>query len=386
MAVKSATKNRAKKQVVAGKKDKLATSAAKEVKEETFLDFDELAFEVDDSDSKVNSHPLKGVMTSSEKVSYVGGLIFGVKASFNAISQEKKSAIYGVARSLGVVKKEIDALFQRIEELQDKIGYLKDICNELQGREKALFFVLDLRLLTGGANPGKGAKQLLSAAYKLLKLAALDVSHAESFANVAFKGGDWTKEELEQNFFSEEDEVAKQACEWFTPSAFTIAQMRKSNDEFKEEVSTATKEIRKSFFESSIRLPIKMFMFENDSSSIWIGDDCIPVSKRANARESMHVQEPEHILQIDTTLFGSAKDGLVITNRALYYKNAFESPVRIPWQNLTSCSKEGSDIYFGDFGKFSCTIGNDHAIDGFFKALCDVINRLQAHPENFDFE
>ena len=399
MAVKSTTKNRAKKQVVGGKKDKLAVCApqkakaarkelqsAKGEKEEAFLDFDELAFEVDESDSRKIKHPLNDVLLPDEKGSYVGGLVFGAKASFNTISQEKKSAIYGVARSIGVMKKDVDALFSQIEALRDKIGYLKDICKKLHDREKSLFWVLDLRLIMGGCDLGNNAKQLLSAAYKLLALNSSDVHLVESFGKVAFKDGNWTKDELEQKFFEEEDEVAKKVCEWFEPSAFSAALFRKSTNEFSEQLAKTRTEIDKNFIEMAVMMPFKMFMFENDSSSIWVGDDCIPVSKRANARESMHVLEPEHILQIDTTLFGSSKDGLVITNRALYYKNSFEEPVRIPWKKLTRCSKEGSDIYFENFGKFSCVVGSDHAVDAFFKALCEVINKLQANPDKLDVE
>lgn len=387
MATKKAKTNQQTKKKDSVKKRTCASdNVVKEEGKGSFLDFDELAFEVDESDSRKIVHPLGDVLTSDEKDLYIGGLVFGVKASFNTISQEKKSAIYGVARSIGVTKKAVDVLFPQIETLNDKITYLKDICKRLHDRENALFFVLDLRLIIGGSNLSKNAKQLLSAVYKLLTLNPSDVHLVESFGEVAFKDGNWTKEELEQKFFAEEDEVAKKVCEWFEPSAFSVAQFRKSTDEFSEELSKTQAEINKNFFETAVLMPFKMFMFENDSSSIWVGDDCIPVSKRANARESMHVLEPEHILQIDTTLFGSAKDGLVITNRALYYKNSFEEPVRIPWRNLTRCSKEGNDIYFENFGKFNCIVGSDHVVDLFFKALCEVVNKLQANPDKLDFE
>lgn len=81
---------------------------------------------------------------------------------------------------------------------------------------------------------------------------------------------------------------------------------------------------------------------------IFVGEG-IPEKKRTNAFMSMHVKEPMTSVEvlIDATVWGSAKDGLLITNRALYFKNMMEDPVRIEFSDLKDVKADGKSIVFG---------------------------------------
>lgn len=70
-------------------------------------------------------------------------------------------------------------------------------------------------------------------------------------------------------------------------------------------------------------------------AEVFVGEN-IPPKKLANACKSMNVKEPagEVALLVDATIFGSAKDGLAVTPRAVYFKNGFEHPIVVPWTKL----------------------------------------------------
>src|SRR4051812_44741867 len=63
----------------------------------------------------------------------------------------------------------------------------------------------------------------------------------------------------------------------------------------------------------------------------------IPPEKAANARRAhaMHLPEEETILALyDGTMFGGAQDGFLITPQRLCWKNFWEHPRQLPWDEL----------------------------------------------------
>lgn len=77
-------------------------------------------------------------------------------------------------------------------------------------------------------------------------------------------------------------------------------------------------------------------------NGVFVGEN-IPSKKLANACKSMCVKESANdvALLVDSTIFGSAKDGLVITSRAVYFKNGFEYPIVVPWTKLETVEISG---------------------------------------------
>lgn len=59
----------------------------------------------------------------------------------------------------------------------------------------------------------------------------------------------------------------------------------------------------------------------------------------------------------DNTVFGSAKEGFVLTERQLCYKNAFDPPKAIPVSAIRSISDEESKIIINDTEEISCITG-----------------------------
>lgn len=68
--------------------------------------------------------------------------------------------------------------------------------------------------------------------------------------------------------------------------------------------------------------------------------DPIPEKKANNARESLHIPLAEHIYAlIDLTIFGSAKNAMVVTDNGLYWKDDNDKyPFFIAWSKLRHCS------------------------------------------------
>ena len=79
----------------------------------------------------------------------------------------------------------------------------------------------------------------------------------------------------------------------------------------------------------------------------------IPAKKESNARKSMEIGTEEQIIAlIDTTAFGSGKDGIVLTDKNVYIKEMFESPISLSYKKLseTKMDIKGSKIVFSVAG------------------------------------
>ena len=72
----------------------------------------------------------------------------------------------------------------------------------------------------------------------------------------------------------------------------------------------------------------------------------IPEKKLRNAFVSMKVQESIDSVRflIDSTVFGSAKEGLLVTNNAVYFKNLMDDPVRFPFESIESTEAKKNAI------------------------------------------
>lgn len=72
-----------------------------------------------------------------------------------------------------------------------------------------------------------------------------------------------------------------------------------------------------------------------NNMDVYLGDN-IPDKKRMNAHRALRVREPmaDICVLADATVFGGAEEGLVVTPKAVYFKNSFEVPNRIPFDEI----------------------------------------------------
>ena len=85
---------------------------------------------------------------------------------------------------------------------------------------------------------------------------------------------------------------------------------------------------------------VDMSKFSNLSCSCLFIANNIPDKKRRNAFISMKVKEAidSISLLIDSTVWGSAKEGLLITNEAVYFKNFLSEPIRTSLESIKTVS------------------------------------------------
>ena len=118
------------------------------------------------------------------------------------------------------------------------------------------------------------------------------------------------------------------------------------------------------------------------NDDVYVGDN-IPEKKRMNAHRALHVKEPVTDLCVlaDATVFGSAEEGLVVTPKAVYFKNSFESPNRISWEDVRSVEVRKKNLVVNGF-EFS-SIGADlaKAAPLLAKGIRSLVrkNRLASH-------
>ena len=88
--------------------------------------------------------------------------------------------------------------------------------------------------------------------------------------------------------------------------------------------------------------------------NIYVGG-LIPQKKLKNVKESYAremVPDEDEVLLIDDTVFGSAKDGALFTQRAIYGHNPLEKPWRCAYQDLKEVKRKGKAIILNN----SCEI------------------------------
>lgn len=383
-----------------------------------FLDFDSLELNVDEQVNGAKEHPLKGMKTGL-KMAYVGGLLFACHADDNTLQKEERSLVMGVAHSLGVGKEEVDELTETIVGLTDKIGYLKEIVATLKDRKTILFFLCDMiKAMGADGELNENAQKLIGAVEKLAHLDTNDESIVANYqtiflgkAQTSIDGlnlGDVSKAGVDKSLFdwfavplglvkntkkrtarksdkkknAVSEDVVAQAEEHQTADC-----IKSANDEIVEmlaqdNIKKNLREARSNLFELKLKSKFSSLAYAG-LPDVWF-QGMIPEKKLYNAHVSMMVKEDEHIVQVDATVWGGNKEGLVVTNRAVYYKNSFEVPHRIVWRELKSCSLSGNNIDFGEHGCFNW-IGNAEARNAFYKLLSELIAEIQADPSIVDF-
>ena len=106
----------------------------------------------------------------------------------------------------------------------------------------------------------------------------------------------------------------------------------------------------------------------------------IPQIKLTNARSSMRINAGEQVIALlDMTLFGSAKSGMAVCESGLYWKNDFENPEYVPWQELQSLTYQANksmfkpDITFSD-GRQFYGLSEYKMVDGLLADLYSLLN------------
>lgn len=74
----------------------------------------------------------------------------------------------------------------------------------------------------------------------------------------------------------------------------------------------------------------------------------IPADKLKNAARTMRISEDpaDVLLQFDSTVFGSADEGMVITPKAIYAKDLWVAPFRVPLDSDFSVRQDGGNLVF----------------------------------------
>lgn len=379
-----------------------------------FLDFDSLEMEANEDVNGAKEHPLKE-LSASVKMAYVGGLLFACHADDNELQKEEKSHVVGVARSLGVGKEEVNEQAEIIEGLSDKIGYLKEIVAVMKDRRTILFFLLDtIKAMGADGDLNENAQKLLDGIGKLAKLKSEDAEIVRSYGSMLVGKNTYEDSDLLLNIGNiSKTGVAKDLYDWFAPESFKALKSEQSANmkaqeakrkaserkiKVSEKKRLAAEKIKEDEKESSVsplapeeKMPRISFddvlrsefqKFVNDhpngalQNNLYIGNSA-PFKKHTNARASMNVLEPDYVFQFDNTMWGGAKEGIVITTGAIYYKNIMEDPVRVAWGSVQADSwTSGSDMYLNG-EKVELTMMGEETAEAFANLLNSLVEKLK---------
>jgi len=82
----------------------------------------------------------------------------------------------------------------------------------------------------------------------------------------------------------------------------------------------------------------------------------IPAGKLSTARDSIVKNKEEYIFLVyDDTVWGSGKDGVVLTKTGIFYKMLWENPDNIPYDSIKSIERLNKFQFFiNGEKKFSC--------------------------------
>lgn len=120
------------------------------------------------------------------------------------------------------------------------------------------------------------------------------------------------------------------------------------------------------FQDSGIQADDKIFVYPN-----------IPEKKLINAIQSHGLHRKYNlddiVLLIDDTVFGSAKDGLLIVKDALSFKGIFEDPIFVNLDKISSIDLDGMSLYINQ-KKFKFTCPSKQSMYKLYQALNHIIN------------
>ena len=126
---------------------------------------------------------------------------------------------------------------------------------------------------------------------------------------------------------------------------------------------------------NSVFNALMKFAEGNSSSRVFIAPD-IPTKKLVNAQSRYITRDEPIAVLIDDTLFGSAKDGLAISENYIYAKGVLAEIKSVKISSIRSVSSQSNklgplDIYFG--GNFFVTLSTIEKSDHYF-----IIKMLEA--------
>jgi hypothetical protein len=121
---------------------------------------------------------------------------------------------------------------------------------------------------------------------------------------------------------------------------------------------------------------------ESDSKIFFSGS--IPDKKLNNAISSYGFQSKtkDVILLIDDTVFGSAKDGLLITDHHICAKEAFESPWQISLDTISSVKMDGGRLIINNKPVYKFNLAENKSLSLIFSGLDVIIKSTFANDTN----
>jgi len=82
--------------------------------------------------------------------------------------------------------------------------------------------------------------------------------------------------------------------------------------------------------------------------------DSIPAAKLSNATKSLRVEAGERVVGlIDSTVFGGAREGLLVCEKGLYWKDISRNPEHLTWEEFRDLTLQPSKNIFGAGVRFS---------------------------------
>lgn len=124
------------------------------------------------------------------------------------------------------------------------------------------------------------------------------------------------------------------------------------------------------------------YIAESDSKIFFSGS--IPDKKLTNAINSYGFQSKtkDVILLIDDTVFGSAKDGLMITDHHICAKEAFESPWQISLDTISSIKMDGGRLVINNKPVYKFNLADNKLLILIFSGLDTIIKSTPTNNTN----
>lgn len=109
----------------------------------------------------------------------------------------------------------------------------------------------------------------------------------------------------------------------------------------------------------------------------------IPVKKLSGALQSYGggLKLEEVLVVIDTTVFGGAKEGMLLTDLGIRVKNLGSSFIYWGWQEIRQIEVSGSDLYINARKAGDCTMADPEELVPLFSFIQAHLNRLKAVQE-----
>lgn len=109
----------------------------------------------------------------------------------------------------------------------------------------------------------------------------------------------------------------------------------------------------------------------------------IPVKKLSGALQSYGggLKLEEVLVVIDTTVFGGAKEGMLLTDLGIRVKNLGSSFIYWSWQEIRQIEVSGSDLYINARKAGDCTMADPEELAPLFLCIQAHLNRLKASQE-----